>query len=460
MSSYVWDAGDFYADAFSAESLFGFRMIIAWSSLLILLWCIGLAALIWRARNKGFENNFMAVLLVCEGIKSSFLLSSGILYMRRYEALQDVLWHWTIDVFFTAHIISVLLYICIPIYYRLNRLSFMNRDVFKKHAWYLAVVFGIVIWLLIRTVPAFQITDASWITCQEGDPQAELHIWFGEHQEWMDDVVEDVGACTEDYETTIVTQPDGLWAIVVLSPLVSLMALLLIRSSIRSHLEGENPDISKSLTSRSLYIGFLGKVISFFLYVVVLAFISFLHGGQATFIDETIWRYGDSNSLDRFKYFLWVFSFVITPIGIAFECMMFVHATLKDTVFGIDNNLRKTFRTAVFTGIGLVAFIIGSEAMESIVGYGMAGGVFVGIALLLIRKPILTIIDKASSRFIPSSHTPEELAYLDAYATAMEDLIITKEERKLLDTIASTYGFSDRIVKQLESEYNSTLEEE
>ena len=39
MSSYVWDAGDFYADAFSAESLFGFRMIIAWSSLLILLWC-------------------------------------------------------------------------------------------------------------------------------------------------------------------------------------------------------------------------------------------------------------------------------------------------------------------------------------------------------------------------------------------------------------------------------------
>ena len=139
---------------------------------------------------------------------------------------------------------------------------------------------------------------------------------------------------------------------------------------------------------------------------------------------------------------------------------MFVHATLKDTVFGIDNNLRKTFRTAVFTGIGLVAFIIGSEAMESIVGYGMAGGVFVGIALLLIRKPILTIIDKVSSRFIPSSHTPEELAYLDAYATAMEDLIITKEERKLLDTIASTYGFSDRIVKQLESEYNSTLEEE
>ena len=60
---------------------------------------------------------------------------------------------------------------------------------------------------------------------------------------------------------------------------------------------------------------------------------------------------------------------------------MFVHATLKDTVFGIDDNLRRTFRTAVFTGLGLVAFIVGSEAMESIVGYGMAGGVVVGVVL-------------------------------------------------------------------------------
>lgn len=139
---------------------------------------------------------------------------------------------------------------------------------------------------------------------------------------------------------------------------------------------------------------------------------------------------------------------------------MFVHATLKDTVFGIDNNLRKTFSTAVFTGIGLVAFIIGSEAMESIVGYGMAGGVIVGVSLLVIRRPVMGVIDKASNKFIPSSHTPEEAAYLDAYATAMEDLIITKEERKLLDTIAATYGLNDKIIRQLESEYDSSLEEE
>ena len=66
----------------------------------------------------------------------------------------------------------------------------------------------------------------------------------------------------------------------------------------------------------------------------------------------------------------------------------------------------------------------------------------------------------ADNRFIPESHTPEETAYLDAYTTAMEDRIITKEERKLLDTVASTFGLNDKIVKQLEDEYNSTLEEE
>tara|TARA_Y100000768_G_C23978773_1_gene684539 strand:+ start:1314 stop:2681 length:1368 start_codon:yes stop_codon:yes gene_type:complete len=450
---------EFYFDAFSAESLFGFRMIIAWASLLILLWCIGLSALVWRANRESYENKFMSVLLICEGVKASFIIASGILYIRRYEWLQDILWHWTIDVFFTAHITAIIMYFCIPIYYRLNRLSFMYKPVFKKHAWYIAPSLGITIWLLIRGIPDFHVADATWIVCKEG-AMAQLDIWFGTHQPWMDEAVAEIGVCTADFETTITSQPSGLWMIALGSPLISLIALLFIRSSIKSHLEGDNPDISKSLTSRSLYIGFLGKVIGLLFWLSLLVFIAVLHGGQVTFVDETVWRYGDPGFIDRLKYFLWIFSLTITPAAIAFEAMMFVHATLKDTVFGIDNNLRKTFSTAVFTGIGLVAFIIGSEAMESIVGYGMAGGVIVGVSLLVIRRPVMGVIDKASNKFIPSSHTPEEAAYLDAYATAMEDLIITKEERKLLDTIAATYGLNDKIIRQLESEYDSSLEEE
>ena len=194
-------------------------------------------------------------------------------------------------------------------------------------------------------------------------------------------------------------------------------------------------------------------------WLALLVLISVIHGSQVTFVDETLWRYGDPEFTERMLYFLWIFSLTITPAAIAFEAMMFVHATLKDTVFGIDNNLRKTFSTAVFTGLGVIAFIVGSELMESVIGYGAAGGVFVGVSLLAVRKPVLLIINKASTRFIPSTHTPEETAYLEAYATAMEDRIITPEERKLLETVATMYGLNDKIVKQLEEEYDEELEE-
>ncbi len=270
----------------------------------------------------------------------------------------------------------------------------------------------------------------------------------------------ETGECAASYESRVTTQPPGLWAIALGSPLISLLALLFIRSSIKSYQEGDNPDFSKSLTSRSLYVGFLGKVIILLFWFVLLILISVVHGSQVTFVDETLWRYGNPDFTERMLFFAWIFSLTLTPAAIAFEAMMFVHATLKDTVFGIDNNLRKTFTTAVFTGMGVISFIVGSELMESVIGYGAAGGVFVGVSLLIVRKPILLIIDKASNRFIPSTHTPEEAAYIDAYATAMEDLIITPEERKLLDTVASTYGLNDRIVKQLEDEYNAILEEE
>tara|TARA_B100001093_G_scaffold277826_1_gene265517 strand:- start:7126 stop:8490 length:1365 start_codon:yes stop_codon:yes gene_type:complete len=454
----MWTVREFYVDAFSAESLFGFRMIIAWASVLILLWCLGLSALVWRANTKSYENKFMSILLICEGIKASFLLSAGILYIRKYEWLQDILWHWTIDVFFTAHLIAMVMYLCIPIYYRIERLRFMFRPVFKKHAWYIAPALGILIWLLIRDLPGFNLPDATWVVCAEG-AQAQLDLWFGSHQPWMDELVTDLGVCNADYETTVTTQPPGLWLIALGSPLVSLVALLFIRSSIKSYLDGDNPDVSKSLTSRSLYIGFSGKVVGLLFWVSLTLFIFVLHGGQVTFVHETLWKYS-GDPMDRLKYFLWILGLAITPAAIAFEAMMFVHATLKDTVFGIDNNLRRTFSTAVFTSIGLVAFIVGSEAMESIVGYGMAGGVIVGISLLMIRRPILGVLDGTISKFIPSSHTPEETAYLEAYATAMEDMIVTPEERKLLQTVANAYGLNDKIVKQLENEYQLVLQEE
>jgi hypothetical protein len=137
---------------------------------------------------------------------------------------------------------------------------------------------------------------------------------------------------------------------------------------------------------------------------------------------------------------------------------MFVHAALNDSVFGIDQNLRKTFRAASFTGIGALLFITATELMEQVLGQGLLGGVAIGIVFLGLRGPVLSVIDGMSGRLIPSSYSVEENAYLSAYDTAMEDRIITMEERRLLKTLAKTYDLSDERVEQLEHEYDSMLE--
>ena len=214
----MWTVREYYSAAFS--DLFGLRMIISWGSLLILLWCIALSALVWRARSDGYENRFMSVLLVCEGIKASFLISTGILYIRRYEWLQDILWHWIIDVFFIAHITAKIMYLCIPIYYRLNRLTLMYNPILRKHAWYLAPFFGIAIWFTIVQFDFFYVSDAAWIVCTQG-ATPELQIWFGTEQPWMNEAITQIGTCSADFETTITTQPPGLWMIVLISPSVS-----------------------------------------------------------------------------------------------------------------------------------------------------------------------------------------------------------------------------------------------
>ena len=130
----------------------------------------------------------------------------------------------------------------------------------------------------------------------------------------------------------------GLWAIALMSPLISIIALLFYRSSMKEHLKGENLDLKKGSTSRSLYIGFLGKVISNMIYFsTVILIIPLLNGGPAGFVDASIWQWGENpDFITRLKYFVWTFGLIFVPLGMGFEALMFVHASLKDTVFGLS----------------------------------------------------------------------------------------------------------------------------
>ena len=456
---------EFYANAFDAESLYGLRMIIAWISVGVFIWLLSLSYLVWKADSKSTENRFMGVLLVIEGIKSAFMLPDAFPYDSDWEWLWDYLWVFKIEVFFYAHTAAILLYLCIPIYYRIEKLSFMFNPTLQKHAWYLAPLIGLAIWMSVRDVNGFYMANSAWLICSEAGVEPTLQIWWGSVQPFMTETVEQIGTCTAYYEVHLVddSTAGGLWVIALASPLVTLGALFFIRASMKSEKAAGEEGRSRHLTSRSLYIGFLGKVSGTMLYFVTLMVIIPLlnDGSMATFAQSTLWRYGeDASSLDRIKYLIWTLALLMTPLAMGFEALMFVHAALNDSVFGIDQNLRKTFRTAMFTGTGALLFITATEFMEQVLGQGLIGGVAVGVLFLGLRGPVLTVIDGMSSRLIPANYTPEETAYLEAYETAMDDRIITKEERRLLQTLAKTYNIGQDRVEEIEREYDSMLEEE
>ena len=136
---------------------------------------------------------------------------------------------------------------------------------------------------------------------------------------------------------------------------------------------------------------------------------------------------------------------------------MFVHASLKDTVFGIDSNLRKTFTNTMFTGIGAISIVFVSEAMENVVGYGMLGGVVIGATIIFARRPIIAIIDGISSRLIPEEYSTGELKYLEAYAETIQDLVLTEREKSLLANLAIAYEIDKDRLAMIEKKYRDSM---
>ena len=154
--------GEYYARSFDSDSFFGLQMVINWMSMLAFLWVLGLAYLVIKANPKAPVNRFMAILLVCEGMKMLFQAVDVLPYLPQYEAIWDVVWLVKIDVFIIGTIASLLLYFSVPIYYRIERLKFLYKPVLQKHVWYIVPVVATAIWMVLRNVPFFQIPDKIW----------------------------------------------------------------------------------------------------------------------------------------------------------------------------------------------------------------------------------------------------------------------------------------------------------
>ena len=453
---------DYYIDAFSPQSLFGFYHLVGLLSIVILIWMWGLGYLVIRANPNSMENRFISILLVCEGLKASFLALDFFVYSSPWQDLWDILFPLKMEAFMTAQIVSILLYLSFPVYYRVNILKFMNSQIMKNHVWYVAPLLGILFWLFLRTQQGFTFDNASWIICSQPGTEPIIQNWWGSVTDQVLQYAEDIGTCSRPFDRAVVEEPVGLWGIILLGPIISLVGLLFLRASMKqSQQETENLANSGVLPSRSLYIGFLGKVIGqIIFFVFVLIILPTLNGGVFfEFADSIRVQYGaDPTAYDRILYFIWNFTLVIAPVSVGFEALMFVHATLKDTVFGIDSNLRKTFTNTIFTGIGAMSFLIVSEAMENVVGYGMLGGVIIGGVFIVSRRPILTFIDGISGKLIPSEFSESELKYLEAFKEAIEDNTINSRERKLLANLADAYGINQERLEHIEKIYKDSLD--
>ena len=95
--------------------------------------------------------------------------------------------------------------------------------------------------------------------------------------------------------------------------------------------------------------------------------------------------------------------------------------------------------------------------MESIIGYGAFGGIFLGAGILLIRKPIISSLDRLSNQIIPSALDDSENAYLQAYSASGADGVITEAERRILLATADALKITHERAAELEDGIDSKV---
>ena len=440
---------ELYVRAFSAESFFGLEMIINWLAVIVIVWIVGLTYLVWKSDSTQ-KGRFMATLLFFEGLKCLWQGTNIVPYSVDLQNVWDIGWILKIDVFFIAQITAIILYFLFPVYFKINSLKFMYRKNLQKYSWFIAPILGIIIWFSIKDTTPFRLQNASWLSCSAVGAQPELHLWYGQITSEALSIQNSIGACPGVFETLISDQQVALWALTLIGTPVSIVALVLIRISQKKYAESSED----FMTSQTLYTGFLGKVIgNVVFFSTILLIIPLINGEPAGFISRIEWRYVDRSFMANVKYFIFTVNLGFPVIAIGFEAMMFVYASTKGTVLGIDKKLRKTFTNTIFTGVGAIAFIASSEIMENLLGFGLVGGVMLGVGLFAVRRPVIGILDGISNRLIPSEYTSEELEYLELFSTSSKDGEITDNERILLKTLATAYGITDERVVEIEDNF-------
>ena len=435
----------------------GLTHLISVLGLITSIALIFLALLIIRARPKAAENRFMCVLLLAESWR---VLAQWYNLVPLGPEFIPIIQYYRVGWYFCG-ILCIMLYISTVSFYPTKRTKFMTKDVIRNNLWWFlpaisAILLGIMIGAnggLQNTIGGTMHVDCSqpMVFDSEGNSPATLTYSPG--------MLETTGVCNQDLSPYVYFVPEagsGLSTLLLLTPILSAtIAMFMMRSAWKlSKEEGREDDANEA---RSLFIGFTGKVTIKGMAVISIVATTVMFG-RFNLADMTTIE--DVDQLVIYFYCLYAFLFSILLTGM-FEGFMFTYAILKNDILGIDEKLRKAFSTTIFAGIGGIMLIAATETMEGYIpGGGLVGGLIIGAPLIVLRKPIFTVINNFSTMLMPEAFTKAELSYIEAYEIAMEDRIITEEERKFLKLQAKTLGLDQDRIEYIESWYNTNLENE
>ncbi|HJN56263.1 MAG TPA: hypothetical protein QF646_07770 [Candidatus Poseidoniales archaeon] len=435
----------------------GITHIFAFLAALTFLVLVFLAMLIIRARPKAPENRFMCVLLLAESWRvlanwyNLFPLGPEFLpYVQYYR----VVWYF-------CGILCIMLYVSTVAFYPTKRTEFMTKEPIKNNLWWaLPVISAVLLGLMIAsngsvasTIGGTVHVDCSQDMVFDSEGNAPAVLSYSPGTENIN------GTCSEDLSPYMYFVPEsgtGLSLLLLVTPVFSAIFAVFLMRNAWGRLEAEGGREDEAYEARSLFIGFTGKALikGIMVFSIIFTTVKF---GRFNLADMT--SIEDTDQLVIYLYCLYGFLFSILLTGM-FEGFMFSYAILKNDILGIDERLRATFSTAVFATFGAILILLGTEAMESATGWGWAGGIIIGLPLIVLRKPIFSTINSFSSMLMPESFTANEKVYLEAYELAMEELSITAEGRRFLQLQAKTLNLNEQRIQYLESWYDASLEEE
>ena len=437
----------------SLGSFLAYWHSLAIFSILAGIFLLFLAYLILKANPSKAKNRFMALMLVSEALRC---FTSMLFWVYAWpEEMLNILKPARV-IYYTMSLQLFFLYMAAATFYSNKKWAKQISESFRLHSLYLLPIFCLSVVLIVSYFAggtSVAIGDVSWVYCEgvgsgEGKTASGKPLGF--------DVT-----CSKEYESmyplTMSNVALGpLTRILLFIPLVgAIVATVALTSSRKIINEEGNSDLYGEV--RAVRVGFIGKTAMQITTTLILVWM-ILTLGESPSLQTNVFNPDLQSSNLNLLLFLPPLMPTAVVLAALFEGIVFTYAVIKNDMFGIDEQLRKTFTTTIFAGSGAILFLVSTELMESLFDQGWIGGVFIGMTFLLMRKPIISTLGNVSSKLIPESHTKEELGYLEMYYLAKKDQKITDKERSMLDLQARSYGLTEERKAYLEKWYEEILE--